>query len=545
MMNPDLTSASPVTQKFIQIINVAGLPVTLTTVVVIFLILALGKSLLTVLTRYAIIRADYGIVGPLMIDTFKDFFNARWFFFSSSDQGNIMNILTRQVEYAGRAARSLGTLFSAAIQLLLLLGLIIYISWQVTIVCVAAAALFAAPFALADKLARRLGKRNVSTSNTMVALIHESLGAAKLILGSGNSAKTVVGVKNAFEAYSCAAVRQQTLLAAVPTLYQPLGFMVVVIGLLFSTRLSIPLAEVAILLFALFRATGPITQIVSEENSLNSLLPSYEEVGRMARSARELRQPSGTRHFQSFRKAIAVEGLYFSYPGRGEILSNVNVRIPKGKMVAFVGASGSGKSTLLDMMIGFNEPTKGQITIDGVPLKDFDIHSYRRRIGYVPQDSVLFNRTIRDNLLWANENASEEQIALACNQARAKDFIENLPQRYATEVGTRGVRLSGGEVQRVALARAILRNPDLLILDEATSSLDSNSEYLIRKAIESIAKGTTVIIVAHRLSTITDADYIYVMSQGRIMEEGSYQDLVQARGRFSEMVELQNLQTAN
>ena len=193
------------------------------------------------------------------------------------------------------------------------------------------------------------------------------------------------------------------------------------------------------------------------------------------------------------------------------------------------------------MIMGFHEPVSGMITFDGIPLQTFDINSYRQRIGYVPQDSVLFNTTIRDNLRWGNEEAGEAEIGEACRQANASEFIERFPDRYDTLVGDRGVRLSGGQCQRLALARAVLRKPELLILDEATSSLDTYSERLIQQAVESVAKETTVIVIAHRLSTVVNADYIYLLERGSVVEEGTYQDLLCKNGHFSDMVKLQSL----
>ena len=215
--------------------------------------------------------------------------------------------------------------------------------------------------------------------------------------------------------------------------------------------------------------------------------------------------------------------------------------ILKGKMIAIVGQSGSGKTSIVDLIMGFYEPDAGEITIDDISLKDFNINSYRKKIGYVPQDSVLFNTTIRDNLLWANDYATEEEIEYACRQANAYEFIEELPLKYDTVVGDRGVRLSGGQLQRIALARAIIRKPALLIMDEATSSLDTNSERLIQEAIEGIAKNTTVIVIAHRLSTIINSDYIYLFKNGNIIEEGTYQALLDKKSEFYNMIQLQKL----
>jgi len=210
-------------------------------------------------------------------------------------------------------------------------------------------------------------------------------------------------------------------------------------------------------------------------------------------------------------------------------------------MVAIVGESGAGKSTLIDVFMGFIEPLSGEIMVDGVSLNNYDILSYRRRIGYVPQESVLFNGSIIDNLRWAKKNASKDEITVACRLANADVFIDSFPDGYDTIIGDRGIRLSGGQAQRVSLARAIIRKPALLVLDEATSSLDSQSEHQIQKAIEKIAQETTILVVAHRLSTIKNSDHIYVLSGGRIVEEGVFTELNAKNSYFAKMIEAQLL----
>jgi ABC-type multidrug transport system fused ATPase/permease subunit len=195
--------------------------------------------------------------------------------------------------------------------------------------------------------------------------------------------------------------------------------------------------------------------------------------------------------------------------------------------------------------MGFHEATEGQILIDGVPLKDIDIVSFRKRIGYVPQSSALFNMSIRDNLLWAQADATDEEIKYVCRIAHVDEFVDNMPEGYNTLVGDRGVRLSGGQVQRIALARALLRKPELLILDEATSSLDSASESLIQDALDVIAKEYTIVIVAHRLSTIQNADKIYVLEEGKICESGNHDELMQLNGQYKRYYDVQSKSQEN
>jgi ABC-type multidrug transport system fused ATPase/permease subunit len=199
-------------------------------------------------------------------------------------------------------------------------------------------------------------------------------------------------------------------------------------------------------------------------------------------------------------------------------------------MTALVGHSGSGKTTVIDLVLGLQVPSHGVVLIDGISINEWDINSYRGRVGYVPQDPQLFNCSIRDNLLWSFGLASDFELEEALHLSNALDFVKNLPKGIHTVVGDRGINLSGGQRQRIALARAILRKPELLILDEATSALDSESELLIQQSIEQVSRGTTILVIAHRLSTIAMANKLYVLKQGQIVEEGSFQTLSKQSG---------------
>jgi ABC-type multidrug transport system fused ATPase/permease subunit len=376
----------------------------------------------------------------------------------------------------------------------------------------------------------------------MATVIQESLGGAKVILGFGNQEKSVEALRRAFDAHRRATVKSQTLRQAIPQLYYPLGLIVVAVALSLARALKMPMSETAVLLYALLRLTPTVGSLLGFKNSLDNFAPSYEQLAALRRRAQAHEQRTGVKPFQGFEREIVIEHVSFAHPGRGPALRDVTIRVPKGAMVGIVGESGSGKSTLVDVIMGFNEPASGQVTVDGTPLRELDITSYRRRIGYVPQESVLFNMSIRENLRWANEQAGEEELAQACRLANAEEFIRQFPEGIDMLVGDRGVCLSGGQVQRLALARAVLRAPELLILDEATSALDTHSERLIQEAIETIARETTVIVIAHRLSTIARADYIYLLEDGRIVEEGTYDALIGMRGRFCRMAEAQMLE---
>jgi ATP-binding cassette subfamily B protein len=373
-------------------------------------------------------------------------------------------------------------------------------------------------------------------------LIHESLGTAKVILGYGNHIRYIRRFNEVFSERCNFEAKSNVLGRALPKIFEPFGWMAIIITMYISSEYSkLTIAEMGIIGYAFLRLLPMIGGFTSIKHSIVNFYPSYEQVACMNRLACENIQKTGGFIFNRIDDGIEYKGVSFSYPGHNPVLNDINMTINKGKVTAIVGESGSGKSTLIDLLIRFYDPDKGVILADKKPLQEFDIYSFRRHIGYVPQDTVLFNDTVKNNLLWSNEKATEKEIIEVCKLANAGEFIMNLSDGYDTVVGERGVRLSGGERQRIALARALLRKPELLILDEATSALDSCSELLIKEAIENIAHKTTLVVIAHRLSTIMNADSIYVLQDGCIIEQGRYQELILKDGKFKDMVKYQGL----
>ncbi len=240
--------------------------------------------------------------------------------------------------------------------------------------------------------------------------------------------------------------------------------------------------------------------------------------------------------------ALELRNVHFAYPSRSDVpvLKDISLEVPSGTSLALVGPSGSGKSTIANLLMRFYTADEGQILVDGTDITDYDLAGYRNSLAIVPQDIVLFGGTIAENIAYGKPGASEEEITEAARLANALDFIQSFPSGLQTVVGERGVQLSGGQRQRVAIARAILKNPSILILDEATSSLDSESESLVQEALERVMKGRTTIIIAHRLSTIRDADKIGVLYHGELAETGTYEELTASRGVFARLVALQS-----
>lgn len=543
-MSVDLQQGSAISRQAAGWMRTVGLPVSLGGMVVVYLVIQALKSGLSILSRHVMLRTKYAILRDLILGTFDEFFHARWLFFSSQQQGRLLNTFLREFDSVGEAFWAMALFCSSVVQLILYLSVAVAISWQVTSLSLAMAAVLVLPLVFLGRVSYRYGRQNTATGNQIGIVIQESLGMAKVILGFGNQRKSLQDLERVFDAHRRVTVPSQTLKAGMPLMYEPFAMVVLAVALLTARRLAIPLSEVAVLLWALRCGIPLVGSVTTQRNLMAHLLPSYEQIHALREEAKALRQPSGARVFTALQREVVVDRVSVAYPGQAPCLSDVTMRIPKGRMIAVVGESGSGKSTLIDTIMGFHPPAAGRVSVDGVPLEAFDVTSYRQRIGYVPQDSVLFNATIRENLRWANPAATDAEIHSACCAANADEFVTQFRDGYDTVVGDRGVRLSGGQCQRVALARAILRKPDLLILDEATSALDTHSERLIQQAIERVAKDTTVIVVAHRLSTIVKADYVYVVSHGRVIEEGGYQELVRRQGHFSRMTQMQMLETA-
>ncbi|MFN8300930.1 MAG: ABC transporter transmembrane domain-containing protein [Saprospiraceae bacterium] len=260
-----------------------------------------------------------------------------------------------------------------------------------------------------------------------------------------------------------------------------------------------------------------------------------------SKSEAELRPP--TNHPAGHLKGVvSFDNVHFSYPTRSdvEVLKGVSFDIPAGKKVALVGQSGAGKSTIMQLLLQFHYPLKGQITVDGQSIEGYDLESYRGNFAIVPQEVILFGGTIRENILYGKPEATEAEIIAAAQKANAWDFIKMFPEGLDTVVGERGIKLSGGQRQRIAIARAILRDPAVLLLDEATSSLDAESEKIVQEALNNLMEGRTSIIIAHRLATIRDVDRIYVLEGGKIVEEGTHEELSgRANGAYSSLAKLQ------
>ncbi|HVV73942.1 MAG TPA: ATP-binding cassette domain-containing protein, partial [Verrucomicrobiae bacterium] len=285
-----------------------------------------------------------------------------------------------------------------------------------------------------------------------------------------------------------------------------------------------------------FLLLNPVWNIVNSFSELQRSLAAMERVFEVLGMEQDKPDKPGAVDAPAFVHELRFENVEFEYRENRPVVREFNVTVPSGSVVALVGRSGAGKTTVTDLVARFHDPSKGRILLNGTDIRDFKLASYRELLAIVQQDVFLFDGSVRDNIAYGRQDATEAQVEDAARRANAHEFIVRLPQKYDTFVGERGVKLSGGQQQRLAIARAVLKSPQILILDEATSNLDTESEQLIQASMAGLFAGRTTFVIAHRLSTVRRADLILLMDEGRITERGRHEDLMQARGAYYSMV---------
>lgn len=323
------------------------------------------------------------------------------------------------------------------------------------------------------------------------------------------------------------------------------GFQLIVKIIVFTVGIyqvgiwNLTIWELILFLVIVGRIYWPVMTILYTYRDLIKNIANYKKW--LALIAISSESDTGKDNLKSIKKSIRFENLSFCYPSSPrEVLSSIDFEIEKWQRIALIGHTGSGKSTIIQLLMRFYEPTSGKILIDGTNIYNYTLDSYRQKFAAVFQDTTLFNDTIRHNLEYVRDNISDIELRKACTEANILEFIESLPEKWETQVGERGLKLSGGEKQRIAIARAILANPEILILDEATSALDTKTERLVQEAFDHLMDGRTSIIIAHRLSTIQSADIIYLMDKGRIIASGNHSELYKTSKEYQEMVDMQH-----
>jgi len=543
MIHPDLKQASTATITILNWLDRFSIPKTLLALIIFFLLVTIIKNIITAVSKYILTHIRQQMVKNIILEQYRTFMGANWAFFVSHQQGMLSSSIITETEKVGITFQTLGDMASCGLCVIFYLGVGLYISWKITLMVVILTLGGLVPVFLVGKKVGQVGKISTMKANEFQEAIMESFHAAKLILGYGNQRKSFDKLTKIVDPLISAGFKHVVIRAVTPLAFEPIGFAVILLAVYLGWNyLHLNIAELFLLLYVFKMISQYALNIVDLRNYLKNVSPGLEQIHDLRQEAMAMEQATGPKIFDQLKEKIVFQKVCFSYPNNKQFLTDVNLTILRGRMVAIVGRSGSGKTTLIDVLMGFYRPDRGHYFIDGIPFQEFDIDSWRRKIGYIPQDAFLFNMSIKDNLLWGNDTASQQEIERSLDLSNSNEFVETLPLKEDTIVGDHGVRLSGGQRQRIALARAILRGPQLLILDEATSALDSHSELLIQNSIEKIAGDTTIVTIAHRLSTIRKADYIYVMDHGQVVEEGPFEHLMKIKGgEFLKTAEIQGI----
>jgi ATP-binding cassette subfamily C protein len=474
--------------------------------------------------------------------------NTDWLFFSRSRSSDFTHALTSELDRVGRATRQLLRLIAEVGVAAVYVLVAVFLSPPVSALAfVSAAGLM---LLLRGKMqATRAGMKEASRATKgLYSVANEQLSGTKTIKSFGAEERNVAIFSRLTERIARLYI-DASRHGAAASLWLNIG-MVLVLSLIVYISIEIlatPASQLLLLLYLFAMITRMLTRVQMHYHEFIVESPALTTVTEMEARCKAAAEPEPARSEDiELREAARLEGVSFAYQDSGEplVISDLDLTIPAGKTTAIVGPSGAGKSTIADLVMGLIQPDEGRVVVDETPLRPEQRRAWRSKIGYVPQDTFLFHDTVRENLLWARPEARDEEIREALRLAAAEDFVSRLPEGIETVLGDRGVRLSGGERQRLALARALLRKPSLLILDEATSNLDSENERRIQSAIEELHGSMTILIITHRLFTTRSADVIYVLEQGRSVESGDLDTLVaRKQGRFLELCNAQSIDT--
>ena len=515
-------------------------------VLVIFLAVTVLTTALTRLQSVLSAALYQHFVLALRQQLYRAVVNAEWLFFARQRASSFTHLLTTELERVGGAAAALLSLLVRAFLGTIYFSLALFLSPPMTLLVSASGLVMGLLLSRQTQLGRDKGRKLSEAYEKLYAVLGEQLPGLKVIKAHGMEREQLrffgARASQASASYLDTVRNQETV-----GFWLQLGSYTILASMLYLALAVLELpAATTLLLIVLFGRLSPIVMGLQRGyHAFIALLPAVDEVLAMqCRCEAEAEEASdGGRSALSFRKGLRLERVSFEYAeAEHAAIQEVDLLFPAGRTTALTGVSGSGKSTLADLAAGLLRPSTGRILLDDQPLEASRRRAWRRQLGYVSQDVFLFHESIRANLAFAAPEASEADMLEALHAAAA-DFVLQLPHGLDTVIGDRGVRLSGGERQRLALARALLRRPIFLVLDEATSALDSENERWVQQAIKRLQGKTTLLIIAHRLSTLRHADTIHVLEAGRLVESGDWHELMQQAGRFRRLYEAQDLAT--
>ncbi len=470
-------------------------------------------------------------------------------YYIRQNAGHFINVINQQVNRFFQSFKSFVGFTSQFVNTATYFAGAFFLAWRFALMALGVGAIMLFLFKYLNAYVRRLSRKRSAEMSTLNKLLVQSLQAFKYIVSTGQTKHLRAGVVDSVNRLTGYIFRQRGAAAFTSALKEPVSVLLIVS--LIAVQVAIfndPIAPIFVALLLFHRGMQAVISLQSGWQGTMDKIGSVEMVDAEFDAVLANQERSGARALGPLQEGIELRDVHFAYNEEdGDVLQDVNVHISANTTVALVGESGAGKSTLVDLLTLMLKPRTGTLTIDGVPHDEMDLDSWRDQIGYVSQKTVVFDDTVANNIsLWQGDIEEDptlrERVIHAAERAHADHFIRDLPNGYQTVVGDRGVRLSGGQRQRLFVARELFKEPNLLLLDEATSDLDTASEQHIQDSIDALKGETTVVIIAHRLSTVKNADRVYVLDEGRVVEAGTYDELrMRENGEFREMVKMQSL----
>ncbi len=511
--------------------------------ILVFLIFLI-KNLFWYTQSYLIVRVEQGVIMDIRNKLYSHFHLLPLEYFHGQKTGVLISRITNDITLVrGAVANGFAETLRQGFLMLVYLFLVFWASWKLAFIAIL---LFPPAILIIGKFGRKVKKSSVLTQEkmgSMTSVLQETISGIRVVKAFVMEKFEIKKFTDTSRDYFKTMVKLTRIGSLAPPLTEILGVSGAVLILWFAGKDilagNLDPGRFFLFLFATLSLMQPVRSISNLNIDIQQGLAAAKRIFEVLDTQPKIKNRPDAVLKESLDKNIIFDRVSFSYDGEKPVLSDISFEVKAGEVAALVGPSGAGKSTLMDLLIRFYDPITGEIKIDGIDLKKVELGSLRNLMGIVTQETILFNDTVWNNIAYGHENASEQRVYDAARAANAHDFIRATPQGYQTIIGDRGVKLSGGEKQRLAIARALFKNPPILIFDEATSSLDSESEALVQEAIDRLMKGRTVFVIAHRLSTIQHVDKIVVLEHGRIVQMGDHRSLLEQGGLYKRLYDMQ------